>query len=284
MRFFGPNFFFGWPLQGVLARVFFVFVVGQPWQPIFLLIPPNLRPPCTIGKFPTARMLFRTIYFQGYFQSCFKTANVFTVFVDFQVYHWNLLSPQGPLISVLSLIAKHLSNQDFRKQKYWRDSQSKKLSQVLRNTDTFRASLSQFFCLMQFQNVFPCQVSLETTPLLLNLPFQRIKQKKSQFVNAIGGTLVKVELIRNKVISRPNNEITCFQIFQNDYNVKVCLQLKIEFEVRKWLNSQKPFTGKVSPIYVKHFAFSGVCRNLTAGRVSQTGPFMHLSNHIFRRQ
>ena len=28
------------------------------------------------------------------------------------------------------------------------------------------------------------------------------------------------------------------------------------------MNSQKPFPAKVFPIYVKHFIFSGVCRNL----------------------
>ena len=77
------------------------------------------------------------------------------------------------MISVLSLIAKQLSNKqlsnyDFRKQKYLkkRNSQSKKLSQVLRNIDT------------QFANVFPCQFFWKINPLLLFLPYQGIKQKK----------------------------------------------------------------------------------------------------------
>ena len=54
------------------------------------------------------------------------------------------LQEEKPLISVLSLIAKQLSNKqlsnyDFRKQKYLkrRNSHSKKLPQVLRNIDTF---------------------------------------------------------------------------------------------------------------------------------------------------
>ena len=56
-------------------------------------------------------------------------------------------------MSVLSLIAeqfsnKQLGNYDFRKRKYLkgRNTQSKKLSQVLRNIDIFRGRL--------FQNIF----------------------------------------------------------------------------------------------------------------------------------
>ena len=61
-------------------------------------------------------------------------------------------------MSVFSLIAKQLSNKqlsnyDFWKQKYLkrRNSQSKKLSQVLRNIGTFWGSLSQIFLLGSLQ-------------------------------------------------------------------------------------------------------------------------------------
>ena len=75
---------------------------------------------------------------------------------------------------------------------------------------------------------------------------------------------------KTKVISRPNDKIFCFPIFQNDYTVKFCsrfatitLFARFDLKICKWLNSQMHLPTNASPIYVKNFIFSGVCRNLT---------------------
>ena len=89
-------------------------------------------------------------------------------------------------MSVLSLIDKQLSNYYFRKRKYRRrrNSESKKLSQVLRNIDTFCGSLSQFFLVRQFANVFPCQIFSGNK--LLDIVFVIRKDKAKEKASQIG--------------------------------------------------------------------------------------------------
>lgn len=78
---------------------------------------------------------------------------------------------------------------------------------------------------------------LEDEPIAIDFHIWRDKTKE-KVVNALDGIPLKLDLIRNKVIFRPNTEIFYFPIFQNGSTVKVCPRFVIVFHHQQGLTSK----------------------------------------------